>query len=147
MGKQGVWRQRKKLYHALSYIVSLQSQDMEAPTEKWIKTVWYIYKMEYYSAIKKEWNNAICSNSDGPRDCHIEWIKSNRGEILYDIPYMWDLKRNDTNELTRQKETHRLTCCLLIQVIGDWWYPKSMRKRWGYHWDISFKTWVEIKVG
>ena len=60
---------------------------------------------------------------------------------------MWDLKRNDTNELTRQKETHRLTCCLLIQVIGDWWYPKSMRKRWGYHWDISFKTWVEIKVG
>ena len=24
--------------------------------------------MEYYSAIKKEWNNAICSNMDGPRD-------------------------------------------------------------------------------
>ena len=23
-------------------------------------------------------------------------------------PYMWNLKRNDTNELTKQKETHRL---------------------------------------
>ena len=21
----------------------------------------------------KEWNNVICSNMDGPRDCHAEW--------------------------------------------------------------------------
>ena len=24
---------------------------------------------------------------------------------MYDIPYMWNLKRNDTNELTEQKDT------------------------------------------
>ena len=37
---------------------------------------------------------------DGPRDGHAEWDKSDReGEIAYDILYMWDLKRNDTNEL------------------------------------------------
>ena len=30
-------------------------------------------------------------------------------EILYDIPYTWNLKRNDTvNLLTKQKKTHRL---------------------------------------
>ena len=29
-------------------------------------------------------------------------------EIPYDIPYMWNLKGNDTNELTKQKETHKL---------------------------------------
>ena len=33
------------------------SQDMEAPkcpsTDEWIKKMWYIYTMEYYSAIKK----------------------------------------------------------------------------------------------
>ena len=29
---------------------------------------WYIYTMEYYSAIKKERNNDIGSNMDGPRD-------------------------------------------------------------------------------
>ena len=28
--------------------------------------------------------------------------------ISYDIPYMWNLKRNNTNEFTKQKETHRL---------------------------------------
>ena len=31
------------------------------------------------------------------------------GEIQYDNPYMWNLKRNDTKELTEQKETHRLS--------------------------------------
>ena len=35
-----------------------------------------IYKTKYYSAIKKEWNNAICSNMDRPRDCHTERSKS-----------------------------------------------------------------------
>ena len=31
------------------------------------------------------------------------------GEILYDIPYVWNLKWNDTmNFLTKQKQTHRL---------------------------------------
>ena len=33
------------------------SQDMETPecplTDEWIKKMWYIYTMEYYSAIKK----------------------------------------------------------------------------------------------
>ena len=60
--------------------------------------------MEYYLAIKK--NNAICSNMDGPRDCHTEWSKSDRkGEISYDIPYMQNLKRNYTNEYIYKTET------------------------------------------
>ena len=62
--------------------------------------MWYIYTMEYYSAIKKEWNNAICSNMNGPRDCHTEWSKSDRErEISYDIAYMQNLKKKGTNEL------------------------------------------------
>ena len=39
-------------------------------TDDWIKT-WYVYTMEYHSAIKKQ-TNAICSNMDGTRDSHIE---------------------------------------------------------------------------
>ena len=47
---------------------------------------------------KKERNNAICSNMDGPRGYHTKWSKSDR--VSYDIAYqyMWDLKY-DTNEL------------------------------------------------
>ena len=39
-------------------------------SEERIKKMWYIYAMEYYSAIKKDQNNAFCSNMDGPRDYH-----------------------------------------------------------------------------
>ena len=43
---------------------------------------------------------------DGPRECHAEWSKSGReGEIWYDILYMWNLKRYDTNKLIYQTET------------------------------------------
>ena len=50
---------------------------------------------------QKWWNNAICNNMHGHRDCHTEWSKSDRaGEVLYDIPYMWSLKRNDSNKVT-----------------------------------------------
>ena len=43
---------------------------------------------------------------DGPRDCLTEWSKSDRErEISYDIPYIQNLKRNDTNELIYKTET------------------------------------------
>jgi len=41
-------------------------------TDDWIRKMWYIYTMEYYSATKKEQNSAICSNMDGTRDSHPE---------------------------------------------------------------------------
>ena len=58
---------------------------------------------------------------DGHRDCHTEWGKSDRGEILYDMPYMWNLNRNDINELTKQEETHGLR---------EWTYGC-----WGTEWE------------
>ena len=43
---------------------------------------------------KKEWNNAICSNMVGTRDCHTEWNKSDRERhISYDIAYRWNLNK------------------------------------------------------
>ena len=43
---------------------------------------------------KKELNNAICSNMDGPRDYHTKWSKSDRErQTSYDIAYMWNLKK------------------------------------------------------
>ena len=54
---------------------------------------------------KKEWNNVICSNMDGPRDYHTKWSNSEReGQISYDIAYMCNLKY-DANELIYKTET------------------------------------------
>ena len=55
---------------------------------------------------------------DGPRECYIERRQAEKekyhmtplmtsgreGEISYDTPYIWNLKRNDTNELTYKTE-------------------------------------------
>ena len=60
--------------------------------------MWYIYIMEYYSAVEKEWNNAICSNMEASRGSYTKWSKSEReGQIPYDTTYMWSLKYS-TNE-------------------------------------------------
>ena len=56
-------------------------------------------------SLKKEWNNAICNNMDGPRDYHTKWSKSERErQIPHDITYTWNLKY-DTNEPIYETET------------------------------------------
>ena len=42
--------------------------------------VLYLYN-EILVSHKKEWNNAICSNRDGPRDYHIKWSSSDRERL------------------------------------------------------------------
>ena len=37
---------------------------------------------------RKEWNNAICSNMDGPRNYHTKLSKLDRERQIYHITYM-----------------------------------------------------------
>ena len=76
---------------------------------QWTLGCMYVFEleftMEYYSAIKKEWNNAICSHMDGPREYHTKWSKSDRErQISYDVTYMWNPKKMvQMNLFTKQK--------------------------------------------
>ena len=74
--------------------------------------IWYLHTTEYYySVTKKEWNIAICSNMDGPRDHHTEWSQNREKQILYDIGFFVESKRTiiiQMNLFTKQKQTHRL---------------------------------------
>ena len=68
--------------------------------------MWYIYTMEYCSAIKKK---AICNNMDRPRDDHTQWSKSKRErQIPYNITYMWNLIY-DTDKLIYETEVDSQT--------------------------------------
>ena len=50
---------------ALFTIAKIWKQPKCPSTDERMKKIWYIYTMEYYSAIKKEQNFAICVNMDG----------------------------------------------------------------------------------
>ena len=54
-----------------------------------------------------------------PRDCHTE-VSQPEKEKYHDTPYMWNLKRKDTNELTyktaRGSQTYRTN--LRLQAMG-----------------------------
>ena len=58
---------------------------------------------------KKEWNNAICSNMDGPRDYHTEWSKSDREDKYHTISLICGILKNDANELIYKTETDSQT--------------------------------------
>ena len=115
-------------------------------TEKWIKKMWYTHTVEYYSAIK---NNEIMPSAAIWMDleCHMEWSKSDRGEISYDIPYLWNLKRNYTNELTSKQKRDSQTLKMNLWLPGgkDRDFGKVMYMllylKWITNKDLLYSTW------
>ena len=55
-----------KFIEALLTIAKTWKQLKRPLTDEWIKKMWSIYTMEYYSGLNKN----ICSNMDGTRDSH-----------------------------------------------------------------------------
>ena len=43
----------------------------------------YIYEMEYYSAIKKEWIWVHWTEVDEPRACYPDWSQKEKNNIVY----------------------------------------------------------------
>ena len=79
-------------------------------TEEWIKKMWYIYTMEYYSAIKKiEIMPFAATWMDLDSVILSEVIQTEKEKLSYDISCRWNLKRNDTNELIYKTEREMQT--------------------------------------
>ena len=58
-------------------------------TDEWIKKMLVFIHNRILLSHKKEWNDAICSYMDGPRDYHIKWSKSDRErQISYNATCM-----------------------------------------------------------
>ena len=67
--------------------------------------MWYMYTMEYYSALKKL-NSALCCSMLGSREYYSQWNKSERERQILYITYMWNLEIIQRNVYAK-KETHR----------------------------------------
>ena len=74
--------------------------------DEWIKTMLYIYTMEYYSAIKKSEIMPFAATRMKLEMITLSKSKRQR-QIPYDITYMWNLKYGTMNLSTKQKWTHR----------------------------------------
>ena len=58
---------------------------------------------------RKEWNNAICSNMEGPRDYHTKWNKPEKDKYHRTLLIFGILKKKDTNELIYKTEIYPQT--------------------------------------
>ena len=63
---------------ALFTIAKTWKQPRCPSTDDWIKKLWYIYTMEYYSAIKRNEFESVPSQVNEPRACYTELSKSER---------------------------------------------------------------------
>ena len=54
-------------------------------TDEWIKKMWNNVHNGVLISLKKEWNNATCSNMDGPRDYYTKWNKSKKNIRWYHL--------------------------------------------------------------
>ena len=86
---------------------------------------------------KKEWNNVICSNMNGPGDYHTKWSKSDRErQISYDITHMWNLIFKNWYKLTYFKNRNRLTDIenkLMVTKGETWWAGGDKSGAWDEH--------------
>ena len=67
---------------------------------EWIKEMWYVSTMEYYSATKKEGNPPIWDNMDKP------WGHYAKGNKSENINYSWPLNKagfRDTHLFAKSK--------------------------------------------
>ena len=87
-------------------------------------------------AIKKEWNNSICSNIY-ELDIMLNEVKSDRErQISYEITHMCNLIENDSKELVQKTETDSKFSTPKL------WLPKrkGSRKGWVGGWDWHIHT-------
>ena len=116
-------------------------------------------KLNITQPLKKEWNTAICSNMDGPRDYYTKWSKPDREKQIF-ITYMWNLKyiyiymytHTQMFLYTKQKQkilsswTFDMTLYSLIIFSEDegtspgvgWWQSEAIRDwEWAAWWQRS----------
>ena len=67
-------------------------------TDEWIKKMWHIYTMEYYSAIKTNEIDLFVMSWMGLESVIQSEVSQKEKQILYANTYIWTLKRKWSEE-------------------------------------------------
>ena len=73
-------------------------------TEEWIKKMWYIYTMEYYSAIKKNEIMPFAATWIDLEITILSEVRQTKTNIILYCLYVQSKKKKDTNELICKTE-------------------------------------------
>ena len=73
---------------ALYTIAKTWKQPKCPSTEEWIKKMWYMYTMEYYSAIKKNEIPAFLATWMDLETIRLSEVSQKERQILYDSTYL-----------------------------------------------------------
>ena len=77
-------------------IVSIWKGPKCPRTDKWMKKMEYVYTLEYYSAMRKEWNLTICNYIDAYRGFYAKRNKTVKEKLWFHL----------NAEPRKQKTTH-----------------------------------------
>ena len=78
---------------ALFTIARTRKQPRCPSTDEWIKKFWYIYTMEYYSAIKRNTFESVLMRSMNLEPIIQSEVSQKEKEISYTNAYIWNLER------------------------------------------------------
>ena len=82
---------------AMSTIAKLWKEPRCPSKDEWIKKMWFMYTMEYYSAIRNDkYPPSICFDVDGSGGYYAEWNKSiGEGHISYGLIHLGNIKNSE----------------------------------------------------
>ena len=83
------------MFIAALFVIARTWKQPRCPSaEEWIRKLWYIYTMEYYSTIKKNTFESVLNEVDEAVAYYIEWSKPERKTpVQYTNAYIWNLER------------------------------------------------------
>ena len=148
--KSIIWKDTYTLiFIAILFTIARSWKQHNCPsTEEWIKKARYIHRMEYHSVIKKGQNNTICSNMDGPEDCHIEWSKADFRFHwkVFNVPltgtlvlYLLQKRRNSIEGITHFSAISSPVILIYVkQFKGQWVGRRKGFKLYNVKWKSHF---------
>ena len=96
------------VFSAALFTITRTWRQLKCPlTDEWIKKMWYIYTMEYYSAIKMNEIMPFAATWIGVEIIILSEVIQRKTNIIWYHLYVESKKMIQMNLITKQKQTHR----------------------------------------